>query len=334
MKDDTLAIVALGGLGLYLYTTKGKGEGIPWLPEGEGIGLGHLPSIDLSGLLSGLQLGSLPMGGLPTLELPKFSGLGLDIPKPDLGLDIPSLRELLQGEKDTTIEGEATELTWSQVLKGFVYEHPILASAIAIPVTGAATYGAVKLTPYVTRGIGGFGRGSATVFKDIYSTIKFPKGVSIWKPISKVGLRKSLPKTAKAVPTTGVSALSTIGQILGISELAAAGATEISRLFGWKPKTYEELIAMGIPSWIARFEKAVEWWSIPETIRGFFAPGNVIAAGKIPSAVRVTTGYERAQAKARITEVSKAKQITRREREKIVSVRKYTYGRRGRAGLI
>jgi len=106
--------------------------------------------------------------------------------------------------------------------------------------------------------------------------VKLPKSANVFKLFG----RKVAPKIAEeaAVKTgarAGLHAIPIVGQILAITEVAAGGATELARLGGWQPRSYEELVAMGIPSPIARFEKAIEWFSIPEFARSWFTPSKV-----------------------------------------------------------
>ena len=271
MKDKDILLIGVVGIGgWYLLTHKEEIEKV--IPS--------MPSIDLSGLLAGLHFPAIKGGSLsvpnllaglgiqtPQLDLSKL-GLGLDVPQIDLSGIIPDWLKGLgrEGEKAVTLAPEPSEQTWGSIAKGFVSAHPILASAIAIPLAGATAYGLVQASPYLAKGVGGIVSGVTKVSSNIYSVIKLPKGVSIWKT------------PVKALPS-GVAAKGGIG-IGGYGLMAMAGfggATELARLVGWKPEMAYSPKYIGGRGVLGFLNRAIMFFSIPENIRGLVG-GKVSAA--------------------------------------------------------
>jgi len=204
-KEDMIAILVLGGVGIYAFSKRGEAkDSMPWLD------MGGVPSFDLSGLLSGISLG----GGGGLIDLVNQGKEAVS----DVTDFFKETTEALtgggggEGETEIVTTGEPTQETWSEVAKGFISEHPILASSIAIPVTAAVTYGAIKATPLTVK-----------IATGIYNTFKLPQGFSVWK---------ALKVTPKPQPI-GIGAKLGVGGVLksvGLGALIIGGAATITDL--------------------------------------------------------------------------------------------------------
>lgn len=312
MKEDTKDIILIAGLGIsaiWLYSKRDELE----LPE---FLSGGIPSLDLSGIFEGFQMPSM---AFPSITFPSFS-LGDIFPQvpafdlaaliPGLGggllggglpeipkINIPSITDLLgigkgEGEEDVQITPQPSEGTWSDVFKGFITRHPYITAAVAVPAVGAASYGIIKTIPYIAPTIGGAGRaivsGASKVSSNIYNVVKFPKGMTIWKPTKILA--------TKAVATkVGLGA----GVITTLFFGGLAGATELTRLIGGTPEMYAE--QKGI---LGAINRAILWLSPAEAIRGFVSPTKAVAMPEIfipkiimPTELIVPGGYTEAPIK-------------------------------------
>lgn len=283
MKDDTKDLLLIAGVGisaLWLYSKREEIE----LPEFPAFGM---PEIDLSGLFEGLQFPSFDIGklggggwlgglGVPKLDLANL-GLGLVPPSIPEIPKIPDIPELIkdvlgigkgEGERDVTIAPEPSEQTWSDVVKGFVSEHPYITAAVAVPATTALSYGFIKTVPYVAPAVGAAGKaivsGASKLSSNVYNVVKLPKGLTIWKPVIKGVAAKGVAAKGIGLGAGGITALFFGG---------LAGATELSRLVGWKP----EMVA-NLPPILKQITQAIVWLSPAETARGFISPVKAGAA--------------------------------------------------------
>lgn len=284
MKQDTKDLLIVGGViigGVSLYLKKDEIEEM--LPEFGGI--------DLSSLFEGLQFpsfggfGGATIGGglLPGLQMPEFdlSGLGLglggmpSIPQvPDFG---QMLRDALglgggEGEEDVIISPQPDELSWGGVAKGFISEHPYLTAAIAVPASAAISYGAIKAAPYVAPVIGQAGRGIVSgvskISSNIYSVVKLPKGINIFKAFKTAPTAKAVAAKAGGIGVGGYTLMGMFG--LGLS-------TELSRMVGWSPEMAYKPELVGGRGVFGFINRAIAFLSPTEGVRQLFG-GRVSAA--------------------------------------------------------
>jgi len=237
MKTEDIMLLGAAGVGVYLLATKGDVKKPDWMS--------NLPGVNLSDLFSGLNIG----GGIGSGDLENLLGkLGIDADQPGIDLSklVPGLTKpnlnlpqlplpKLPGSGETTVEkgSEPTIPSWSDTAKGFINEHPIASAAIGIPLAGAATYGAIKMTPTITRGMAATGKGISSVASDIYNSVKLPKKFNIFKvtkkPVVKSVVRSSIGKEL-ALGAEKYGFKSFLGD-LGIAGGAVMGAASLTDLF-------------------------------------------------------------------------------------------------------
>jgi len=256
-KDtNTLLMVAGACIGLYLLSRAKTGD-----DEGSLIPAIDIPGIDLSGLIGGINLPSgegssftMPDFTIPEINIPGLGGVGSWLPSIP---SIPSIPEILgigEGEKDVLTGGEPTDWTWEESVKGFVIEHPLLASSIAIPGTLAASYGFIRAVPVLVKG-------TSALISGIYNTVKLPVGFNIWK----------LPKITPSIPSIGAG--SGIGGFLGQAGIfsgivmASAGISDaFARAFGIEDYFGQGIIEFLSPVSMFKPRKASASQSMPTPV--------------------------------------------------------------------